>query len=122
MNTNWRTNIGGSLGLLGDSLLGIGIIPQVAGLPSKWLTGIALAGFFIRAIGSALGHFLGADAKVVAVMGAAVKQNTAAIAAIPQAITTGDTSIITKAMVQPTVNPPLTPTVNAATLPPVGKP
>jgi hypothetical protein len=76
---HWKTTLGGSLSAFGKALIGIGIVPQLGGLPSKVLTGIALAGFVIDAVGSFLGHLFAADAAQVASMATAVNANTKSI-------------------------------------------
>lgn len=74
---NWKSTIGGAFSALGSMLMGIGIVPQLGGMPSKTLTVIALVGFFCNAIGSFLGHLFAADAKTVADLSATVMSNTA---------------------------------------------
>lgn len=32
---NWRTNLGGALGALGSTLVGVGVVPQLSGTPSN---------------------------------------------------------------------------------------
>lgn len=56
-----KTNIGGALTALGTTLLGIGIVPQLSGAPSALLTGTAIGGFFIAAVGGALTGFFARD-------------------------------------------------------------
>lgn len=63
--TNWRTNLGGALGVLGTTLIGIGVVPQLSGTPSKFLTYTAIAGFFISAAGKFFHALFSADAKTV---------------------------------------------------------
>lgn len=65
MNTNWKTNLGGAVSVLGTSLIGIGLVPQVAGAPSKFLTWLAVAGFVLSAFGKAITALFAADASSV---------------------------------------------------------
>lgn len=104
INTNLKSTIGGAFSALGSALMGIGIVPQLSGVPSKALTYVALAGFVCNAIGSFLGHLFAADAKTVSDLKDVVAQNTAALQATPAAIQSGDTSVITKAMTSTTAN------------------
>lgn len=99
---NIKSTIGGAFSALGSALMGIGIVPQLAGTPSKVLTYVALVGFICNAIGSFLGHLFAADAQTVKFLTQVVEQNSAAIAAVPTAIQSGDTSLITKAQVPKT--------------------
>jgi hypothetical protein len=96
MNNNWRTNLGGAVSVLGTSLIGIGIVPQVAGVPSKFLTYTAVVGFVLSALGKSLTALFAADA-------ASVKQNiqqitavAAAVDKINQAGPSSDTAILSK--------------------------
>lgn len=78
------------MGTLGTALIGIGVVPQLnGGTPSKLLTYTAVVGFFISAVGKFFTALFAADARVVADLGTAVAQNTAALK-------TGDTSILNK--------------------------
>ena len=70
--TNWRTNLGGAVSVLGTSLIGIGIVPQLSGVPSKFLTYTAVVGFILSALGRGLTALFAADAKVVNNVAAAV--------------------------------------------------
>lgn len=65
MNANWRTNLGGALGALGSTLVGVGVVPQLAGTPSKVLTVIATVGFIISAMGKFFTALFAADAATV---------------------------------------------------------
>jgi branched-subunit amino acid permease len=62
---NWRTNLGGAISVLGTSLIGFGILPQLAGGPSNVLYWVAFAGFCLSAVGKALTAFFAADAAAV---------------------------------------------------------
>ena len=67
--------------------MGIGLVPQLAGSPSKFLTAVAIVGFVCNAIGQFLGHLFSADARVVSALGDKVAANTSAII-------TGDTTFL----------------------------
>ncbi len=86
---NWKSTIGGAFSALGSALMGIGIVPQLAGTTSKTLTYVAMAGFISNAIGSFLGHLFSADAATVKTLATQVDANTTALK-------TGDTSILDK--------------------------
>jgi hypothetical protein len=79
MTANIRSTIGGAFSALGTSLIGIGVVPQLAGTPNKLLTWIAMGGFVCQAIGQFLGHLFAADAKAVATLTEQVQANTTAI-------------------------------------------
>ena len=76
---NWRTNIGGAISVLGTSLIGFGILPQLAGGPSRLLYWTAFVGFCLSALGKALTALFAADATQVNQIAAKVEFNTAAI-------------------------------------------
>ena len=95
-NSNWRSTIGGAFSALGKTLMGVGIVPQLSGMPNKALTYLAIAGFVLDAIGSFFGHLFGADAKTVSDLGAQVVANTTAIATTAKAAASGDTALLTK--------------------------
>ena len=80
MMKNYRTNIGGAISVLGTSLIGFGVLPQLSGAPSKLLTWTAFAGFILSAIGKAVTALFAADAAHVDTLSAQVAENTAAIA------------------------------------------
>lgn len=64
--TMWKKNLGTSLMAGGTVLMGIGVVPQLSGLPSKVLTYVALAGFVLMAVGTIFSHLFAQDtAKVV---------------------------------------------------------
>lgn len=77
---NYKTTIGGAFSALGTALMGIGIVPQLEGTPSKVLTYVALAGFICTAIGQFLGHLFAADAKTVSELAVQVDANTKTLA------------------------------------------
>lgn len=87
--------MGGALGALGSTLVGVGVVPQLGGTPNKTLTVIATVGFIISAAGKFFTALFAADAKAVADLSAKVDLNT-------NAVMTGDTSLLTKAQVAPT--------------------
>jgi len=62
---NWRTNLGGAISVLGTSLIGFGVLPQLSGVPSKALTYTAFAGFVLSAIGKSVTALFAADSKSV---------------------------------------------------------
>ena len=64
-NKHWQTNLGGAIGIVGTSLIGIGIVPQLSGVPSKFLTYTAIAGFILSALGRGLTALFAADASTV---------------------------------------------------------
>ena len=82
---NWKTNLGGAISVLGTSLIGFGVLPQLSGAPSKLLTYTAFAGFCLSALGKALTALFAADASQVASIAAQVQSNTASINAQPPA-------------------------------------
>lgn len=73
---NWRTNLGGALGVLGTALVGVGVVPQLGGSSSKLLTYTAIAGFFISAFGKFFHALFAADAKTVADLAETMSGNT----------------------------------------------
>ncbi|MES2367003.1 MAG: hypothetical protein V4563_14100 [Pseudomonadota bacterium] len=90
MSTNYKTTIAGAFSALGTTLMGVGVVPQLAGTPSKFLTVTATVGFVCTAIGQFLGHLFSADAKTVDNLKQAVAINT-------ESLRTGDTSMLNKA-------------------------
>lgn len=63
--TNWKTNLGGAISVTGTTLIGVGIVPQLAGVPSKILTGCAIVGFIMSAVGKGVTALFAADASQV---------------------------------------------------------
>lgn len=63
--TNIKTTIGGALSALGTTLMGVGMIPQLAGTPSKFLTYCAVTGFILTALGQFFGSLFSADSATV---------------------------------------------------------
>ena len=94
--SNYKSTIGGAFSALGTTLMGIGIIPQLAGTPNKVLLYVAIAGFVCTAIGQFLGHLFAADAKTVRDLSEQVQSNTIDITTAKATIVTGDTSLINK--------------------------
>ncbi len=75
-STNWRTNLGGAFSTLGTAMIGVGVLPQLAGTPSPMLTKIAIAGFICECLGKFFTALFAADAKTVACLKQQVNQNT----------------------------------------------
>jgi hypothetical protein len=94
--SNYKSTIGGAFSALGTTLMGIGIIPQLAGTPNKVLLYVAIVGFVCTAIGQFLAHLFAADAKTVRDLSEQVQSNTIDITTAKAAIVTGDTSLINK--------------------------
>jgi hypothetical protein len=65
MNTSWKTTIGGAFSAAGIAMIGVGVTPQLTGLPSKFLSYVAITGFIFSVIGTFLGHLFAADADAV---------------------------------------------------------
>jgi hypothetical protein len=65
MNTSWKSTIGGAFSATGTAMIGIGVVPQLTGAPSRLLSVVAIAGFFFTMIGTFLGHLFAADATAV---------------------------------------------------------
>ncbi len=96
MTSNYKSTIGGAVSALGSTLLGIGIVPQLAGTPSKALLYVAIAGFIVQAIGQFLGHLFAADAAALKDLTQQVQVNQADIALTKNAVRTGHTEILEK--------------------------
>lgn len=112
---NWRTNLGGAIGVTGTGLIGIGVLTQLSQLSPKtnmlsdnqlaamWY--VALAGFILSCVGRGITALFAADAKQLEINH---QQTVAAINEIKQqtatAVKTGDTSFLTKPTVIPTVD------------------
>lgn len=62
---NWKTTIGGAFSATGVMLMGGGMVPQLQGSSSKFLTAVTIAGFICTAIGTFLAHLFAADAQTV---------------------------------------------------------
>lgn len=77
--TNYKSTIAGAFSALGTTLMGMGVVPQLSGTPSKYLTYVATAGFICTAIGQFLGHLFAADAKTVNDLKAQVNENTVGV-------------------------------------------
>jgi hypothetical protein len=73
---NWRTNLGGALGTLGTALVGIGVVPQLSGVPNKFLTYTAVAGFFLSAFGKFFHALFSADAANVSYLADEIHNGT----------------------------------------------
>lgn len=79
MTRSWKTTIGGALSALGKTLMGIGIVPQLAGVPNQLLTYTAVLGFALDAVGGFLGHLFAADETTVIKMLKAVGADTSVL-------------------------------------------
>jgi ABC-type enterochelin transport system permease subunit len=82
---NWRTNLGGAISVIGTTLIGVGLIPQLSGLPYKHQVYIALIGFVLSGIGKGVTALFAADAKAVAALTGVVQQHADAINLVPNA-------------------------------------
>lgn len=110
MSTNWQTNIGGALGALGSALVGVGVVPQLAGTPNKFLTVVAIVGFFCSAGGKFFTALFAADAKTVAAAQTQITQLQAAVKTTADAASSGDTARLQRvAATLPTGQPTPTP-------------
>ena len=96
MQKNWKTNIGGAISVMGTSLLGIGLLTQLAPLlpnsqdaiPPEILRAcwwLAFVGFILSAVGKGLASFFAADASTLSNLTKAVQQHADAINSIPDA-------------------------------------
>lgn len=65
MNKNPKTNLGGAIAIIGESMVGIGMLPQLAGVHSDVLWYVALAGFIISCVGKGVTAYYAADATTV---------------------------------------------------------
>ena len=95
---SWQTTFGGALSVLGKSLIGVGVLPQLAGTPNRTLLWIALTGFIIEAIGGFFTALFAADAKQLQSLTTQVQQNQSAIL-------TGDTTLLRKSAEPPPAPP-----------------
>ncbi len=84
--SHWRTNIGGAVSVMGTSLIGIGVLPQLSQLSPTtvsiltphqlaflWYT--AFVGFILSGIGKGLTALFAADARKVQDIQDQVNQN-----------------------------------------------
>lgn len=69
---NNKTNLGGAISMVGTTLIGVGLLPQLGGAHSSVLWYIALAGFILDSIGKGATAYFAADAKVVSNIATAV--------------------------------------------------
>ena len=95
-----KTNIGGAISVTGTTLIGIGVLTQLAqfapntNVPSELLSVmwyVALAGFILSAIGKGLTAYFSADDREVQTL-------KGQIASVPSAIDTGDTAMLRKSV------------------------
>lgn len=87
--SNYRSTLGGAFSALGTTLMGVGIVPQLAGVPSKTLLYIALGGFVCTGLGQFFGTLFAADAKTLQDLSDRVDLHE-------QALKSGDTTLLTK--------------------------
>jgi len=92
--SNYKSTIGGAFSALGTTLIGVGVVPQLSGVPNKFLTYVAVAGFLFTAIGQFLGHLFAADAATLRALSTQVNENSSAIL-------TGDTTHLRKSQTEP---------------------
>lgn len=78
--TNYKTTVGGAVSSLGTGLIGMSIVPQLAGMKSNWLLGITVAGYVINLLGKFLTALFAADASTLQAVADQTNANTAAIA------------------------------------------
>lgn len=81
-------------------MVGIGVVPQLGGTPSQILTWVALVGFACNVVGTFLGHLFAADA-------AALRSVQRQMLEMPEAIKSGDTSLLYKTKEQQKSGVPL---------------
>lgn len=86
---SWQTTLGGALSALGKTLIAVGVLPQLAGVPTKALTWIALGGFITDAVGGFFTALFAADAKGLEYLHMLVSLNT-------KALISGDTTHLKK--------------------------
>lgn len=79
-----KTNLGGAIAVTGTSLIAVGLVPQLAGLPSKYLTIIVVIGFVLSAVGKGMTSYFAADAKDVTEVSAKVDNVAKAVDTINQ--------------------------------------
>jgi hypothetical protein len=66
MPPNWRTTLGGAIGTLGTALMGVGMLPMLAGgAPNRVLWWTAFVGFLLNCAGGFVGHLYATDASAV---------------------------------------------------------
>lgn len=111
-NWNWRTNLGGAISIIGAALLGIGLLPQLAQLSPdakvqlssfqySLLWYAAFAGVLLGALGKGLTAYFAADA-------AALKVVQSQMAQVPNAIESGDTTMLKRSEAVTKTTDPIT--------------
>ena len=121
MIKNWRTNLGGALGALGSTLVGVGVVPQLSGTPNKTLTVIATVGFIVSAAGKFFTALFAADASTVATTQTQIAELQLRSNLVPNSIDSGDTTLLRRAPITPAPIPPTAPPeVVAVAKPPNG--
>lgn len=88
--TNYKTTVGGAVSSLGTGLIGMSIVPQLAGMKSNWLLGITVAGYVINLLGKFLTALFAADASTLQAVADQTNANTAAIASTATPTVTND--------------------------------
>lgn len=92
--TNWKTSLGGAIGAAGTSLMGIGVLTQLAPLlPTaknmipddilKFCWWLAVAGFVLAAVGKSLTSFFAADAEQLGKLAGVVQQHADVLNSLP---------------------------------------
>jgi len=125
---NWRTNLGGAISVTGTGLIGIGVLSQLSQLSPKtqmlspaqltvmWY--VALAGFVMSCIGKGVTALFSADAKTVQTTQTQIAELQLRSNIVPNAIESGDTSMLRKATITPsTVVPPSAPVAEPVKVP-----
>jgi len=96
--TNWKTNLGGAVGTLGTTLIGVGVLGGANVKYQAVCWWVALVGFIISALGKSLTALFAADATTV--------NNIAkAVDTINQTGPSSDTTMLAKPQPQPATAP-----------------
>lgn len=107
MNGNLKTTAGGAISIIGTSLVGVGVLPQLlqfnpesatilshGQLAALWY--VALAGFILSGIGKGVTALFAADASAVKQNAAQVQVVAAAVDKINQTGPSSDTAMLSK--------------------------
>jgi fructose-specific phosphotransferase system IIC component len=92
---NRKTTLGGAISKAGTTMIGVGLLPQLSGLPPKVATYVALAGFILNIIGGFITAYYAADTTTVRNIADAVDQ-----------INQGGTSVFAPPAVEKQANKP----------------